>query len=105
MPLPRILRGFRRVALLCVLTASLAEAQSQQSYVTLTPAFVVAGSPELIRVIAPNVDKVEGDWLGRKLQFFSSRDGRSWLALAGVDVEGPVGSSTLRITERLATST
>jgi murein DD-endopeptidase MepM/ murein hydrolase activator NlpD len=63
----------------------------------------VAGSPELIRVIAPDVDKVEGEWLGRKLQFFPGRDGRSWLALAGVDVEGPVGPSTLRITERLAT--
>jgi murein DD-endopeptidase MepM/ murein hydrolase activator NlpD len=83
--------------------AALAQPEPNTQAATLTPAIVVAGSPELICVIAPDVDKVEGEWLGRKLQFFPGRDGRSWLALAGVDVEGPVGPSTLRITERLAT--
>jgi murein DD-endopeptidase MepM/ murein hydrolase activator NlpD len=70
--------------------------------VTLTPAIVVAGSPELIRVQAPAKAELEGEWLGRKLEFFRSRDGRAWFALAGVDVEAAPGPSTLRIEAKLA---
>jgi len=70
--------------------------------VTLTPAIVVAGSPELIRVEAPATARIEGDWLGRKLEFFRARDGRAWFALAGVDVEASPGPSTLRIEAKLA---
>jgi murein DD-endopeptidase MepM/ murein hydrolase activator NlpD len=32
---------------------------------------------------------------------FAARDGQGWFALAGVDVEGPVGPSTLRIDVKL----
>jgi murein DD-endopeptidase MepM/ murein hydrolase activator NlpD len=67
----------------------------------LTPAEVVVGSPELIRVAAPAGapadTKLEGEWLGQKLAFFRGRDGQTWYALAGVDVEGAVGTSSLRI--------
>jgi len=67
--------------------------------VTLTPANVESGSPELIRVQSPYVlARIEGEWLGRKLQFFPNRDHSSWYALAGVDVEAPAGSSKLTIT-------
>jgi murein DD-endopeptidase MepM/ murein hydrolase activator NlpD len=61
---------------------------------------VVAGSPELIRVQAPAAATVDGEWLGRRLQFFAGRGGRAWFALAGVDVEAPEGPSTLRIAVR-----
>lgn len=64
---------------------------------TLTPALVEAGSPELIQVASPDAAGVEGDWMGSKLEFFRGRDGRRWFALAGVDVEAAVGPSTLRI--------
>ncbi len=74
-----------------------APAQGQEPIVALTPAVVVAGSPELIRVQAGDVKAVEGEWLGRKVQFFRSQDGRAWFALAGVDVEQAAGASTLRI--------
>jgi murein DD-endopeptidase MepM/ murein hydrolase activator NlpD len=80
--------------------ASRANAQSPE--VTLTPAVVEAGSPELIRVDAADAASIDGEWLGRKLQFFRGRDGRVWFALAGVDVEAPVGPATLRISLRLA---
>jgi murein DD-endopeptidase MepM/ murein hydrolase activator NlpD len=63
---------------------------------------VVAGSPELIRVQAADAAGVDGEWLGRKLQFFRGRDGRTWYALAGADVETSAGPSTLRISARLA---
>jgi murein DD-endopeptidase MepM/ murein hydrolase activator NlpD len=81
------------------LAASCALGQFQA--VTLTPAFVESGSPELIRVEAPANAHIDGEWLGRKLQFFRARDGRAWFALAGVDVEASPGSSTLRITVHL----
>jgi murein DD-endopeptidase MepM/ murein hydrolase activator NlpD len=70
--------------------------------VTLTPALVEAGSPELIRVDAPAAPKVDGDWLGRPLQFFRGRGGRVWFALAGVDVQAAEGESALRISVRSA---
>jgi murein DD-endopeptidase MepM/ murein hydrolase activator NlpD len=72
-------------------------AKSQTSTVTLTPAAVEAGSPELIRVEAADAAGVDGEWLGRKLEFFRGRDGRTWFALAGVDVEGAAGPSVLQI--------
>ena len=64
--------------------------------VSLTPQEVVAGSPELVRVDVTGEGSVEGEWLGRKIQFF--RSGSAWVALAGVDVEAPVGESTLHVT-------
>ena len=69
--------------------------------VVLTPEVVEAGSPVLIRVEAGGDAHLEGEWLGRKLEFFRGRDERTWFALAGVDVEAPVGPSTLKIIERM----
>jgi hypothetical protein len=63
---------------------------------TLTPREVTAGSPELIRITA-NADTVIGEWFGRKLEFFPGADHGTWFALAGVDVEAPIGSSSLHI--------
>jgi murein DD-endopeptidase MepM/ murein hydrolase activator NlpD len=88
--------------LLCVIAARDLSARAQVAAVTLTPAVVVAGSPELIRVQAADAAGVDGEWLGRKLQFFRGRDGRTWYALAGADVETSAGPSTLRISARLA---
>lgn len=71
-------------------------ATAQTENVTLTPAAVYAGAPELIRVHAPAAQSVTGDWLGHTIEFF--RKGSDWYALAGVDVEAPVGPSTLHLT-------
>ncbi len=62
----------------------------------MSPAFVIAGAPELVRVHAPHASAVEGEWLGHKVEFFKASPG-SWDALAGVDVAAPVGLSTLHI--------
>lgn len=85
--------------------ASCAIAQPQSGSVAapaLTPAVVVAGSPELIRVSAPEITSIDGEWLGRKLEFFAGRNRHTWYALAGVDVETPAGPSTLQIHLRAA---
>ena len=74
---------------------------AQSPPVTLLPPVVEAGSPELIRVAAPADATLEGEWLGQKLAFFWSQDRQAWYALAGVDVEAPVGPSSLRITATL----
>jgi murein DD-endopeptidase MepM/ murein hydrolase activator NlpD len=71
--------------------------------VTLTPAIVVAGSPELIRVSALPSAVLEGEWQGKQLAFFRGRDGHSWFALAGVDVEAAVGPSKLTLIEKDST--
>jgi murein DD-endopeptidase MepM/ murein hydrolase activator NlpD len=73
--------------------------------VSLTPAIVESGSPELIRVGAPAGSTLDGEWLGRKLEFFRGRDGLAWYALAGVDVESPEGASTLLISVRTTAAT
>ena len=89
-----------RAVLLCAAFAAAlapALAQPKQLEVTLTPAIVLAGSPELIRVDAPPMAKLEGEWFSRKLEFFRGRDGRAWYALAGVDVEAPTGPAVLHI--------
>jgi hypothetical protein len=96
--------GILRPALFLVLLAPfLGHAQgTTSSQVQLTPPIVVVGSPELLRITAPDAAAVDGEWLGRKLQFFPAHDRRSWLALAGVDVEQAEGPSTLVVHIHLA---
>ena len=88
------------VVVACLLAAGLAAkvVRAQDSTVSLTPAAVEAGSPVLIRVEAADAAGVDGEWLGRKVEFFRGADGLEWFALAGVDVEGAVGPSVLQIT-------
>ena len=66
--------------------------------VAVAPSVVVAGSPELISLVSDAAVSVEGEWLGRKVEFFREEPGARWIALAGVDVEAPTGPSHLRIT-------
>ncbi len=102
MPVPR----FPWLILFLVLIPKAASAQSPPSEpATLIPSIVVAGSPEFLRIIAPGAASIDGEWLGRKIQFFPARDHRTWLALAGIDVEQAEGSSTLLIHIHLADHT
>jgi hypothetical protein len=115
----RILRIVYWLALAVAIQAATCPAQTgtpkqiSAPEVTLAPAIVEVGSPELIRVRLPmssrparagqnsatqNSATVEGAWLDHKLQFFRGRDRQSWYALAGVDVKAAAGPSTLRIT-------
>jgi murein DD-endopeptidase MepM/ murein hydrolase activator NlpD len=93
------------IALACLSAFMPVAAHAKSSAVTLTPAVVVAGSPELIRLQAPGATSIDGEWLGRKLQFFRGRGGSAWFALAGVDVEAPEGPSTLKITTQTSSGT
>jgi hypothetical protein len=96
----RIVRFFIFLGLMAMVSALPAIAQAPSDDVSITPAAVVAGSPELICVHPPAGAIVDGDWLGRKLQFFRGSDPEAWYALAGVDVQAQTGSSTLQITAR-----
>jgi murein DD-endopeptidase MepM/ murein hydrolase activator NlpD len=86
------------LALSCVFGSPSAVAQSPT--VSLAPALVEAGSPELIRIDAPETAVPEGEWLGNKLEFFRGRQNRAWFALTGVDVEAAAGASQLKIIVR-----
>ncbi|MGA8742840.1 MAG: M23 family metallopeptidase [Terracidiphilus sp.] len=90
---PRFL-GFACL-LACTAVHSYAVSPKSIPAVSLTPAFVEAGSPELIVVSAPQAKSVNGEWLGRKIEFFQR--GPKWFALAGVDVETEPGTSTAKI--------
>jgi len=87
----------RSIFLLVACIAGAVCAPAQQPVVSLTPAVVEAGSPELVRVTAQGAWAIDGEWMGHSLAFFRGRDTRTWFALAGVDVEGAVGASTLHI--------
>jgi hypothetical protein len=87
----------RWLAFASLLALASCPTMAQSSAVVLTPSFVEAGSPELVRVDVPDATSIDGEWLGRKLEFFRGRDGKQWFSLAGVDVEAPPGVSTLRI--------
>ncbi|MGD0628430.1 MAG: M23 family metallopeptidase [Terracidiphilus sp.] len=91
------------IVLLCTLAAISAApvARAQAGAVTFTPSLVQAGSPELIRVDAPATAALDGEWMGRKLEFFRASNNQVWFALAGADVEAPVGPSSLRVRVRL----
>ena len=99
--------GKLRALLVILLTALIAnQSRAESPAVTVTPAIVEAGSPELIRVTAPFGSTVQGEWQGHTLQFFPgshspSRSFTAFYALAGVDVETPTGPSTLKISIRL----
>ena len=79
----------------CIALSSYAQGNTKHTFVSITPVVVAAGSPELIVVNAPRATSVEGEWLGRKLEFFKRGD--KWIALAGVDVEAEPGTSTVHI--------
>ena len=95
--------GSRFLGLACALAFTTISAHSQRSavksVVSLTPAVVEAGAPELIVVSTPNVKSISGEWLGKRLELFQR--GEKWIALAGVDVEGAEGPSTLQISAQL----
>jgi murein DD-endopeptidase MepM/ murein hydrolase activator NlpD len=93
--------GSRILQIVCLLCCFAVAAEAQPNagvkpVVSLTPALVEAGSPELIVISAPGAKSVEGEWLGHKLEFFEN--GQKWVALAGVDVEAEPGTSTAHIT-------
>ena len=95
--------GSRILQLACLVgftaLSSNAQRSDVKSVVSLTPAIVEAGSPELIVISTQHAKSISGEWLGHKVQFFQRGD--KWIALAGVDVEGAVGPSTLRINAEL----
>jgi len=98
----RLLPFVLRLAVCCagIAVALPARAMEPHAQVTVTPELVVAGSPELIRVTAPDATSIEGEWLTRRIAFF--RHGSEWIALAGVDVEAPLGPSVLHITAQVS---
>ncbi len=92
-------RALRRLLFVCLIACVFPpSASSTEIPVVLTPSIVLAGSPELISIHAPDATGVDGEWLGHKVEFFRAHPGADWIALAGADVEAPLGPSRLHIT-------
>jgi murein DD-endopeptidase MepM/ murein hydrolase activator NlpD len=95
--------GSRFLRLACLLAFTVINSHAQHAavkpVVSLTPAVVEVGSPELIVISMPRVKSVSGEWLRHRIEFFQL--GEKWIALAGIDVEGAAGPSTLRISAQL----
>jgi hypothetical protein len=102
-------RHFASLAVLLIVGAAQLQAvrpePAPRDAISLTPAVVAAGSPELIRVDAGSATSVEGEWLGRKLEFFRGPKGQVWFALAGADVEAPAGPSQIVVSIRSGSDT
>lgn len=96
------LRLLTTVSLAACIAPLLALSPRKVERVSLTPAIVQAGSPELIRLDATaDTRQVSGEWMEHTLQFFRGRN-NAWFALAGVDVEQAAGPSQLTIHVSLA---
>jgi len=93
-------RTLRRTSLIfgVALTCFTSTTTVAQNSVSLTPAVVIVGSPELIRVKVSDATRLDGEAFGRKLEFFRGSQPNTWIALAGVDVEAATGPSVWRIT-------
>ena len=89
------------LAAIAVPLTCVAQTEIPVKAVTLTPALVEVGSPELIRVALPDAQEISGEWMGQKLEFFQGSSKRDWYALAGVDVGAQTGASQLHITAKL----
>jgi Peptidase family M23 len=101
--IPRFAFCLALAALNSTISVSAQPAKAQTGdRVTITPAAVVAGSPELISVHLPAGATLDGEWLNQKLLFFRGRDKQAWYALAGVDVKAQTGPSTLKISARMS---
>ena len=90
--------GSHFLRLVCLLTFTIASCYAQhskESVVSLNPAIVEAGSPELIVISTSHAKSIHGELLGKKIEFFQR--GERWMALAGVDVEAAPGATTLKI--------
>lgn len=71
--------------------------------VSWTPQPIASGSPCLLTVVLQDAPTtMEGEWLGRKVEFFPSRNRTTWYALAGADVETAPGTYTLTLHATLA---
>jgi murein DD-endopeptidase MepM/ murein hydrolase activator NlpD len=101
------LRLGRHVFAAFFLFVYLAAANAQPSpgfrIVSWSPLSLTSGSPVLFKVQLDRPAKeLQGSWLGHALIFTKAKQGDSWYALAGIDVEQAVGTYPLDLT---ATST
>src|ERR1700749_91407 len=66
---------------------------------TWSPQRIESGSPVLFRLeLGRSAGSVHGNWLNHSIEFSKSANGKSWFALAGVDVEQSPGKYVLEVT-------
>ncbi len=81
----------------CLLVFAFATANAQK--ITWSPSRLESGSPVLFRI---DLDQAAGEWhgvwLNHAIVFTKAEDGKTWYALAGIDVEQEPGTYSLDLT-------
>jgi len=98
MPFPARLHPIHRLgcaALLLLLTSVAAHAQK----ITWSPERLESGSPVLFRIdMDQAAGELHGTWLNHAIVFTKGQNGKTWYALAGIDVEQKPGTFSLDLT-------
>jgi murein DD-endopeptidase MepM/ murein hydrolase activator NlpD len=86
---------------LLLLFVASANAQPSPGFrvINWSPLRLASGSPVLFRVqLDQTASEVHGDWLKHAITFTKAKEGNSWYALAGIDVEQAPGTYPLELT-------
>jgi murein DD-endopeptidase MepM/ murein hydrolase activator NlpD len=85
------------VCVVALLLSILAVAHAQK--ITWSPERLESGSPVLFRVdLDQAAGELQGTWLNHALVFTKAQNGKTWYALAGIDVEQKPGTFSLDLT-------
>jgi murein DD-endopeptidase MepM/ murein hydrolase activator NlpD len=85
------------VCVVALLLSILAVAHAQK--ITWSPERLESGSPVLFRVdLDQAAGELQGTWLNHALVFTRAQNGKTWYALAGIDVEQKPGTFSLDLT-------
>jgi murein DD-endopeptidase MepM/ murein hydrolase activator NlpD len=100
-----MLRLVSLVGFVLLFCAPVGNAQKTAAFrlITWSPQHLESGSPVLFKVEPDHpATEVHGAWLNHALVFAKSEDGKTWYALAGIDVEQAPGTYTLELTATAA---
>ena len=85
------------LVLLC-LPAALAQKNEGFRVIRWSPARLESGSPVLFTIeLGQAASELHGTWVNHALVFTKAKEGNTWYALAGIDVEQAPGSYTLEL--------
>jgi murein DD-endopeptidase MepM/ murein hydrolase activator NlpD len=99
----RSLRWTAFIVLVFMLVEALPAAKAQKNagfqLISWSPLRLESGSPVLFRIeLNQPADSLQGTWLDHPLVFTRARQGNTWYALAGIDVEQAPGTYSLQLT-------
>ena len=100
--LNRVAQQAAGLLIVALMSGSQALAAAESGVIQWQPQRLNNGSPVLFRLRAStSIRSVTGNWLGHEFEFFRTRNGNAWFALAGIPLQTKPGIYELRVSERL----